>query len=46
MASLVSLLEIVNALLPDPNIFLWIAACVADETAVNTNGIKSFLVNF
>ena len=30
---------------PDPNIFLWIAASVADAAAVNPNGNKTFLAN-
>ena len=30
---------------PDPNIFLWIAASVADAVAVNPNGIKTFLAS-
>ena len=29
----------------DPNIFLWIAASVADTTAFNLNGIKTLLAN-
>ena len=29
----------------DPNILLWIAASVANATAVNPNGIKMFLAN-
>ena len=31
--------------MPDPNIFLWIAASVADAAAVNHNGIKTLLAN-
>ena len=31
--------------MPDPNIFLWIAASVADTVAVNPNAIKTFLDN-
>ena len=30
---------------PDPNIFLWLAASVADVAAVSPNGIKTFLAN-
>ena len=45
MISFVSSLEIINIVLPDPNIFLLTAASVADETAVNPNRIKKFLAN-
>ena len=45
MISFFSLLEIINAVTPDPNIFLWIAASVADTAAVNPNGIKTLLAN-
>ena len=31
--------------MPHSNIFWWIAASVADATAVNSNGIKMLLVN-
>ena len=31
--------------MPDPNIFLWKAAAVADTAAVNPNGIKTLLAN-
>ena len=41
----ISSLEIVNVVLPDPNIFLWIAASVSDATAVNPNGIKVLLAS-
>ena len=40
--SLISSFEIVNVLLPGPNVFLWLAASVA-ATSVNSNGIKTFL---
>ena len=30
---------------PDSNIFLWIAASIADAAAVNPNGIKTLLAN-
>ena len=43
--SLISSLEIINVIKPDPNILLWIAAFVADDAAVNTNGIKMALTN-
>ena len=42
MISFVSSLEIINITLLDRNIFLLTAASVADETAVNPNGIKKF----
>ena len=45
MISFISLLEIINVVLPDPNIFLRIAASVADAAAVNPNGIKMLLAN-
>ena len=45
MISLISLLEIINILVPYPNIFLWIAAPVTDTVAVNPNGIKTPLAN-
>ena len=31
--------------MPDPSIFLWKAASVADTAAVNPNGIKTLLAN-
>ena len=31
--------------MPDPKIFLWIAASVADAAAANPNGIKRLLAN-
>ena len=37
--------EIINVVTPDRNIFLWIAASVADTAAVNPNGIKTLLAN-
>ena len=45
MISLICLLEIINVVVPDPNIFLWIAASVADDAAVNPNVIKTVLAN-
>ena len=45
MISFISLLEIINVVLPEPNIFLRIAASVADAAAVNPNGIKMLLAN-
>ena len=41
----ISSLEIVNVVLPDQNIFQWIAASVSDATTVNPNGIKVLLAN-
>ena len=38
----ISSFEIINVVLPQPNIFLWIASSVADDVAVNPNGIKLF----
>ena len=31
--------------MPDPNIFLWTAASVADAAAVNHNGTKTLLAD-
>ena len=31
--------------IPVPNIFLWVAAFVADGAAVNPNGVKALLAN-
>ena len=45
MISVISSLEIINVVKPDPNIFLWIAASVAAAAAVNPNGIKTLLAN-
>ena len=45
MISFISSLEIVNVAVPDTNIFLLIAASVADAAAVNLNGIKTLIVN-
>ena len=45
MILFISLFEIINVVLPDPNIFSWIAASVADAAAVNPNGIKTLLAN-
>ena len=38
-------LEVINFVLPNSIIFLWIAAYVADDAAVNPNGIKTLLVS-
>ena len=45
MKSFVSSLEIINEFIPNPNIFLWIAASVADAAPVNLNGITTLVVN-
>ena len=45
MISLISSLEIISVVKLDPNIFLWIAASVANATAVNPNGSKTLLAN-
>ena len=41
----ISSLEIISVVKSDRIIFLWIAASVADATAVGPNGIKTLLVN-
>ena len=41
MISTIFSFEIVNVVLSDWKIFLWIAASVADAAAVNPNGIKT-----
>ena len=44
--SLISSFETINSKgRPDPNIFLWIPASVADAAAVNINEIKALLAN-
>ena len=45
MISFISSFEFINVVIPDPNIFLWIATSVADDAAVNPNGIKTLLAN-
>ena len=45
MILFISSFEIITVVVPDPNIFLWIAASVADAAAVNPNCIKTLLVN-
>ena len=45
MTSFISLLKIINVVLLDPNIFLWIVASVADGAAVNPYGIKKLLAS-
>ena len=44
--SFLSSLEITCIVKPDSNIFLWIAASVADAAAVNPKGIKTLLATF
>ena len=45
MISFISSLEIINGVVPDLNIFLWIAASGTDADRVNPNGIKTLLAN-
>ena len=45
MISFISLLDVINVVVPDPNFFLWIAVSVADAAAVNPYGIKTLLAN-
>ena len=45
MISFISLVEIIDVVLSDLNIFLWIAGSVADPAASNSNGIKTLLSN-
>ena len=42
---MISSFEIINVIVPDPNIFLWTAASVADADAVNHNGTKTLLAD-
>ena len=37
--------DVTNVVLPDSNIFLWIATSVADAAAVNPNAFKTLLAN-
>ena len=41
VTKLISSLEIIIAMLPDPNIFLWTAESVAHAVAVKPNGIRT-----
>ena len=41
----ISSFEIINVVTPDQNIFLWIAASVADAAALNPYVIKTLLAN-
>ena len=43
--SLIYSLEGINVVIPDPTIFLQIAASVTDADVVNANGIKTLLAN-
>ena len=43
MISFISTFEIINVGIPDPDIFLWIAASVDDTAVVNPNGFKTLL---
>ena len=45
MTSFISLVEIIDVVLPDLNIFLWKVASIADPAASNPNGIKTLLSN-
>ena len=45
MVSFISSLEIINVVIPDLNMFWWIAAPVADAAAVNPNCIKTLQAN-
>ena len=45
MISFISSFEIISVVMSDPNIFLWLAASVADATVVNTNVTKTILAS-
>ena len=45
MISFISSLQIIRAIVSEPNIFLLIAASVADAAAVSRNGLKKLLAN-
>ena len=45
MVSFIASFEIINVAVPDPNIFLLLAASVADAAGVNLNDIKALLAN-
>ena len=45
MISWISSCEIINVIIPDPDIYLWIAVTVADTAAVNPSSIKMLLTN-
>ena len=43
--SFISSFKTINYVIPDPNMFLLIAASLGDAVAVNPNGIKTLLAN-
>ena len=45
MISFISSIEIINFFIPDPKMFLWIAASVTNAAAINPNDIKMLLAN-
>ena len=45
MTSFIYSFKKISIVIPDPKIFLWLAASVADTAAVNPNGIKILLAN-
>ena len=45
MISFISSLEIINLVILDPNILLWISVFVVNAATVNPNGIKTLLAN-
>ena len=45
MISFLSSSEIVNVAKPDRNIYVWVVESVANDSAVNPDGIKAFLAN-
>ena len=45
MVSSLPLFEIINIVIPDPKMFLFIPASAVDAAAVNYNGIKKLLAN-
>ena len=45
MISFLSSSEIVNVAKPDRNIYVWVVESVVNDSAVNPDGIKTFLAN-
>ena len=45
MLSSIFLFEIINSVMPNPKMFFWIAASIADTVAINPNIIKTLLAN-
>ena len=45
MISFISSFEIISVVIPDPSLFLWIAASAADAATVNPNDIITLLAN-